>query len=130
VAQLVEIAHSVRESQRLLNEVLAAGLKDEPLVMPSVYGHGAGTTEAPRGILFHEYAYDRDGMCTLGNCIIPTNQNHGNIQKDFEKLLSKLLKAERTEKEIELGLEMLVWAYDLCISCSTRYLDVEFKRQD
>ena len=128
VAQLVEIVHSVRESQRLLDEVLGAGLKPEPLVPPSAFGRGAGATEVPRGILFHEYAYDRDGMCTMGNCIIPTNQNHGNIQLDFEKLLPELLTQKRTEKEIELGLEMLVRSYDPCISCSTHYLNVEFKR--
>jgi coenzyme F420-reducing hydrogenase alpha subunit len=29
---------------------------------------------------------------------------------------------------MELGLEMLVRAYDPCISCSTHYLDVTFKK--
>ena len=29
---------------------------------------------------------------------------------------------------MELALEMLVRAYDPCISCSTHYLDVEFVR--
>jgi coenzyme F420-reducing hydrogenase alpha subunit len=32
------------------------------------------------------------------------------------------------EEELRLNLEMLVRAYDPCISCSTHYLDVEFKR--
>ena len=74
------------------------------------------------------YEYDSDGFCTMGNCIIPTNQNHGNIQKDFEKLVPEMLAANRPEPEMELGLEMLVRAYDPCISCSTHYLDVTFKR--
>ena len=127
-AQLIEAAHSVFESIRLLDELLAQGLKDEGLVAPVRFGQGAGATEVPRGILFHEYAYDKDGMCTMGNCIIPTNQNHANIQLDFEKLLPELVAAKRDEKAIELGLEMLVRAYDPCISCSTHYLTVEFKR--
>jgi coenzyme F420-reducing hydrogenase alpha subunit len=67
-------------------------------------------------------------MCLNGNCIIPTNQNHGNIQLDFEKLLPEMLKANKTEKEIELAMEMMVRAYDPCISCSTHYLKVDFKR--
>ena len=33
----------------------------------------------------------------------------------------------KPKKEIELNLEMLVRAYDPCISCSTHYLDVKFK---
>ena len=82
----------------------------------------------PRGILFHEYEYDADGICQGGNCIIPTNQNHNNIQHDFDKLVPELLEADKSEKEMELALEMLVRAYDPCISCSTHALDVKFVR--
>jgi len=50
------------------------------------------------------------------------------IQLDLEALVPKLLAASKDEKAMELGLEMLVRAYDPCISCSTHYLKVEFKR--
>jgi coenzyme F420-reducing hydrogenase alpha subunit len=33
---------------------------------------------------------------------------------------------DRTEDDITLALEMLVRAYDPCISCSTHLLDVKF----
>ena len=79
----------------------------------------------PRGILFHDYTIDENGICTKANCIIPTNQNHENIQLDMEKLVQTII--DRPEKEIELTLEMLVRAYDPCISCSTHYLDVKFE---
>jgi len=128
VAQLVEVVHSVKDSVRLIDEVLGAGYKPEELAQPTKYGQGQGSVEVPRGILFHDYGYDKDFMCTGGNCIIPTNQNHANIQLDLEALVPKLLDAKRDEKAIELGLEMLVRAYDPCISCSTHYLKVEFKR--
>jgi coenzyme F420-reducing hydrogenase alpha subunit len=39
-----------------------------------------------------------------------------------------MLAEGRTEQAMELGLEMLVRAYDPCISCSTHYLTVAFKR--
>jgi len=42
----------------------------------------------------------------------------------MEKLVPEIL--NKSEKEIELTLEMLVRAYDPCISCSTHYLDVTF----
>ena len=128
VAQVVEIVHSAYDSLRLIDELLAAGLRDETPVQPTRYSSGAGAVEVPRGILFHEYAYDKAGMCLGGNCVIPTNQNHANIQLDFEKLVPELLAADRSEREITLGLEMLVRAYDPCISCSTHYLDVRFVR--
>ncbi len=128
VAQLVEVVHSLEETKRLLDEVIADGVKQEEPVKPTKFSKGASAVEVPRGILFHEYSYDSDGMCTSGNCIIPTNQNHGNIQGDFEKLVPELLKTDKGEKEIELGLEMLVRAYDPCISCSTHYLTVSFRK--
>ena len=126
-AQVVEIVHSAHEGLRLLDELLGTGLHDEGLVKPTRYGAGVGLVEVPRGILFHHYSYDQKGNCLSGDCIIPTNQNHGNIQLDFEKLVPELLEQKRSEKEIALALEMLVRAYDPCISCSTHYLDVTFK---
>lgn len=128
VAQVVEIVHSAYDSLRIIDELLSAGIRDEAPVKPTRYSSGAGAVEVPRGILFHEYAYDRAGMCLGGNCVIPTNQNHANIQLDFEKLVPELLAADKSEQEIELALEMLVRAYDPCISCSTHYLDVSFVR--
>ena len=126
VAQFVEAVHSVYMSVGYIDQILEAGLKDETPVEPTKFGRGAGATEVPRGILFHEYEYDQDGFCTMGNCIIPTNQNHGNIQRDFDKLVPELLAMDKTEAEMELMLEMLVRAYDPCISCSTHMLNVEF----
>lgn len=128
-AQIIEMVHSVHEGIAILDQLLANGaLQEEGLVQPTRCGQGVGAVEVPRGILFHEYKYNADMICESGNCIIPTNQNHGNIQLDFEKLVPELLASSKSEKEIELGLEMLVRAYDPCISCSTHYLTVRFVR--
>ena len=128
VAQLVEVVHSVEDSIRLINELESAGLQPQPdYNKPEVKvkaGRGVGAVEVPRGILFHDYTYNERGVCTKANCIIPTNQNHGNIELDMKALVPKML--DKTEKEIELSLEMLVRAYDPCISCSTHYVKVHF----
>ena len=121
IAQLVEVVHSVEDSIRLINELEAAGLQTQPdYNKPDIKvkaGTGVGAVEVPRGVLFHDYTYNEKGICTKANCIIPTNQNHGNIQQDMNALVPQI--AEKTQKEIELALEMLVRAYDPCISCST-----------
>ena len=127
-AQLIEVAHSAHEALRLMDELVREGIHDEEPARPTRFGSGAGAVEVPRGILFHEYTYNREGMCLAGNCIIPTNQNHANIQRDFETLVPALLREAGSEKAMEHGLEMLVRAYDPCISCSTHYLTVVFKR--
>ena len=123
VAQFVELVHSREEAMRIIDMLLARGLKNErrPKVSPRG-GSGVGAVEVPRGILFHDYTYDEKGICRRANCIIPTNQNHNNIQKDLESLAPILLGS--SEKTIEIGLEMLVRAYDPCISCSTHFAKV------
>jgi coenzyme F420-reducing hydrogenase alpha subunit len=128
VAQLVEVVHNVEDSIRLIDEIEAAGLQSQPdYYNPEIKvkaGRSVGAVEAPRGILFHDYTYNEKGVCTKANCVIPTNQNHGNIELDMKALLPKVL--NKTEKEIELSLEMLVRAYDPCISCSTHCIKVHF----
>jgi sulfhydrogenase subunit alpha len=127
IAQLVETVHSVEDSIRLINELEAAGLKTQPdYNNPNIKvkaGSGVGAVEVPRGILFHDYTYNDKGVCTRANCIIPTNQNHGNISLDMKALLPQIL--NKPQKEIELSLEMLVRAYDPCISCSTHVVKVD-----
>ena len=118
IAQLVEFSHSLDDSISLIDQLLARGMKNEKPVKTSPRaGRGVGIVEVPRGILVHDYTLNSKGYCTKANCIIPTNQNHANIQLDMEKLVPEIL--DKSEKDIELTLEMLVRAYDPCISCST-----------
>lgn len=125
IAQLVEFAHSIEDSISLIDLLLDKGIRDEKPIKPKVKaGRGVGIVEVPRGILVHDYALNSKGYCTKANCIIPTNQNHANIQLDMEKLVPEII--NRPKEEIELTLEMLVRAYDPCISCSTHYLDITF----
>ncbi|MGD0572978.1 MAG: Ni/Fe hydrogenase subunit alpha [Sedimentisphaerales bacterium] len=126
VAQLVECFHVVETSIEIIDQLLTKGLKTEKVTSSPKAGKGAGCVEAPRGILFHEYEFDKNGKCVAADMCIPTNQNHANIQKDFEKLLPEIL--DQPEKDIRLKLEMLVRAYDPCISCSTHFLNVQFVR--
>jgi len=129
VAQVVETAHLVDASIELLDDILDRGLEEqEPHHKPDVdvsAGRGVGAVDVPRGILFHEYEYDENGECVEANCVIPTNQNHGNIQADMEKLVPEIATV-KSDAAVEKDLEMLVRAYDPCISCSTHYLDVDF----
>jgi len=125
IAQLIEYVHNIEDSIDRIEELISTGIKDEkPVKAKLKRGRGVGIVEAPRGILVHDYTLNKEGKCVKANCIIPTNQNHANIQYDMEKLVPEIL--DKTEKEIELLLEMLVRAYDPCISCSTHYLDVKF----
>jgi len=123
IAQVVECVHSVEDSMAVIDGLLDKGIKPErPVEITPRAGKGVGAVEVPRGLLIHAYEYDAQGRIVDADCVIPTNQNHGNIQQDFEALLPTL--REMTEDEIELRLSMLVRAYDPCISCSTHYIDM------
>ena len=126
VAQVVEIVESIVSSMSIIDQLLDKGLKQEDSAFEIKAGQGVGVVEVPRGILIHDYTYDAKGFCTAANCIIPTNQNHANIQLDMEALAPTLL--DKDESEIGLLLEMLVRAYDPCISCSTHTIKVKIDK--
>ncbi|WP_084301873.1 Ni/Fe hydrogenase subunit alpha [Desulfonatronovibrio hydrogenovorans] len=123
VAQLVECVHSTEDSLEIIAGLLARGLKHEtPPTIRVKAGKGVGAVEVPRGILIHSYEYSDEGRIISADCVIPTNQNHGNIQMDMDALKPMLSGLE--PEAIELKLSMLVRGYDPCISCSTHLLDV------
>jgi len=125
IAQFIEIIHSVDDSIKLIDTLLEAGL-DESKAMAKINikaGRGVGAVEAPRGLLIHDYAYDAKGRVKKANLIIPTNMNYANIEKDLETFVPQII--EKSEDEIKLGCEMLIRAYDPCISCSTHFLNVK-----
>ncbi len=126
IAQLAEAVHVVEASKLLIDELLTKGLKEEKVRVSPKAGKGSGCVEAPRGILFHEYEFDRRGNCVGADICIPTGQNHANIQKDFEKFVPEIL--SEGQDAVRLKLEMLVRAYDPCVSCSTHMLNVQFVR--
>jgi coenzyme F420-reducing hydrogenase alpha subunit len=74
--------------------------------------------EVPRGILYHFYEFDSKGKVVSADCVIPTSQNHANIHHDIKALAREYAKNGSKDQDIELLAEMLVRAYDPCISCS------------
>ncbi len=124
VAQFVELVHIADDSIAAAEELLDMDVKLEDRSFDLMAGTGVGAVEVPRGILYHEYTYNDKGHIEKANCIIPTGQNLQNIEDDMKALVPTIL--DKTQEEITLQLEMLVRAYDPCISCSAHLLDVEF----
>jgi len=131
VAQLIEVGEVYERAFTSIGQLLDQGIDPKKsVVRPQDInvraGTGVGCTEVPRGILFHEYTYDEDGVCQAANCIIPTGQNFANIDKDMEALVPWLIDKGAEKADIKLALEMLVRAYDPCISCSVHNLNITF----
>lgn len=118
IAQLVECVHVVVDSIRLIEELLNSKFTAPRQEVQPKSGVGVGAVEVPRGVLYHCYEFDNKGKIIKSDCVIPTGQNHANIQHDLEALAKEYAKRGEKDRDIELLASMLVRAYDPCISCS------------
>ncbi|MBU0762894.1 MAG: Ni/Fe hydrogenase subunit alpha [Candidatus Altiarchaeota archaeon] len=115
-AQAVEILHFIEEAIARIDDVLNEGLADYKQKVKAKAGVGSGAVEAPRGTLYYTYGVDDRGKITECNIITPTVQNLFNIEYDAQELLQ--ITAGKKQAERERLLEMLIRAYDPCITCS------------
>jgi coenzyme F420-reducing hydrogenase alpha subunit len=89
-------------------------------------GRGYGVSEAPRGILYHMYEIDEDGLIRKAVLVPPTSQNQYMMENDLVKLVGRSLGLPM--RSIKKSVEMLVRSYDPCISCSTHMIKVRFEK--
>jgi len=131
-AQLVEGRQVLIDAVKAIDELLAIGLKAEkrPRIIPRE-GYGAGYLQAPRGMIWHEYRYDKNGLVTWANCIIPTGMNTGSMQKDLEHFAAHLLgEANASDEEIGYDLDLLLAHYDPCNSCAVHVVRLGEKKEE
>jgi len=89
-------------------------------------GEGCAATEAPRGLLYHRYRVNDQGLVESAKIIPPTAQNMRRMEDDLRQLLPGSL--DKPEEEIARISENLVRTYDPCISCSTHFLKLRLDR--
>lgn len=118
LAQLVECFHVIFESKEMIAELIDSDNSEYATSYDVKKCEGVGAIEAPRGILYHYLKIDEFGKIEGADCVIPTGQNHANIHFDLQKLVAELASQGVGEEEISKRAQMLVRAYDPCISCS------------
>lgn len=118
LAQAIEILEYHKKAGEILEKILQTNL--DPTIAKSEKQQesytGIGAIEAPRGGLYHEFHFDKNGIITYANIITPTVQNLTSIEKSANALIGQ--RKFKSEKEANHLLEMLVRAYDPCITCS------------
>lgn len=118
LAQAIENHHFVLKAKEITEKLISNGVNDkEPVKPASGFAEGFGACEAPRGTLFHYYKLDKQGYIEKCDIITPTVQNLPALEYDM-KLLGPLLE-KHTEEEGNRTIEMLIRAYDPCITCAT-----------
>jgi coenzyme F420-reducing hydrogenase alpha subunit len=123
-ARVVETALAIDECTRLIEAYVPP---DPPraVVTPRA-GRGTWITEAPRGILYHRYDVDAEGMILAAKIVPPTSQNLRHMEADLRAFVPGVL--DRPDEELARLCEMVVRNYDPCISCATHFLRLEVER--
>ena len=123
-ARVVETAQAIEESISIIEdyEPPERSIAD---VKPRA-GRAAWITEAPRGMLYHRYDVDADGLIKEAKIIPPTSQNLRHMEDDLRAFIPTVL--DRPDDELTRLCEAVVRNYDPCISCATHFLTVELDR--
>ncbi len=117
LAQAIENYHFVIESKNIIDHLIKTGLKKEKIIEPKNFSKGTSACEAPRGTLFHHYEVDKNGYITKCDIITPTVQYLPAMEYDM-KNMAPLLKGKKKKEQNDL-IEMLIRAFDPCITCAT-----------
>ncbi len=123
IARSIETLYACEEALRIIDEY-------EPPERPSVEvvprsGLGFACTEAPRGILYHRYRIDDNGLITDAKIVPPTSQNQRSIEDDLRAIVFKNIAMPK--EKLTWLCEQSVRNYDPCISCATHFLRLEFE---
>lgn len=125
VARSVEVLCALEESLRLIDRYEPPPLPSLPVTVQA--GSGMACTEAPRGILYHRYRVDADGVIREAKIVPPTSQNQGRIEQDLRLFIPRVL--NRSNEEAALACERVIRSYDPCISCATHFLRLDIQRE-
>ncbi len=87
---------------------------------------GCWATEAPRGLLYHRYRIDADGLIAEANIIPPTSQNQRSIEGDLREAGGAWTHLD--DARLQHLCEQAIRNHDPCISCATHFLRLEVDR--
>jgi len=129
-AQAIEILHWTERAIEILEK---NEFKPEEIIQPNFEEGkkmtGVAAIEVPRGILFHDYTFNENGILEEANIITPTVQNLADMELGVKTYLNSILKKNpnKSKKELVLEIEKMVRAFDPCFSCSTHFLQVNWE---
>jgi coenzyme F420-reducing hydrogenase alpha subunit len=125
IVRALEVLHAFEEALRIIESY-------EPPEPPSVpceprAGTGRAATEAPRGVLYHRYTIDDEGIITDARIVPPTSQNQKAIEDDLRQYVAP--RVEMPTDRLRAECEQAIRNYDPCISCATHFLRLDVERE-
>ncbi len=124
VVRAVEVVYAIEEALRIIDDYRRP---PRPFVdVPARPGVGHGVSEAPRGLLYHRYRIDDDGLIAAATLIPPTSQNQAAIEADLARMVSGNLTLD--DAALTDLCERVIRSHDPCISCSAHFLTLTVQR--
>ena len=123
VARAVELLHALAEAADIVASY-APPARPAAAWKPKA-GVAAWATEAPRGLLFHRYTLDANGIVRGAQIVPPTSQNQAAIEHDLALFAPAVLHLPHDEATRRM--EQLIRSYDPCISCATHFLQLKIE---
>ena len=125
IVRTVEILYAYDEALRIIDEY---EMPEKPAVeVQPRAGTGYGCTEAPRGILYHRYRVDDQGVILDAKIVAPTSQNQKSVESDLWQFVPKYM--DLPPDELTWRCEQAIRNYDPCISCSAHFLKLHIERE-
>lgn len=116
--RLIEALSDVEDAERILNDKEVTSLHIQHHGRWN-YEEGIGSSEAPRGTLFHHYKTDETGKLINVNLLIATGQNNPSMNRSVLEVARQYVKGEDIKEGMLNRVESTIRCYDPCLSCST-----------
>jgi NAD-reducing hydrogenase large subunit len=118
LARLIEMLHAIERIEELAND---PDLLGEPVRAKAGQNrhHGIGSCEAPRGVLFHDYEVDNNGLMKNVNLLIATAQNNLAMNHAVEQTARHFVVSRKLQEGMLNRVEAAIRCFDPCLSCST-----------
>lgn len=118
-ARLIENLYALERVEQLLEDpdILSKDLRTASSGVAN--SEGVGVLEAPRGTLLHHYWVDENGVLEKVNLIVATGHNNYAMSRGVEEVARQAFDGRPVTEGMLNRIEMVVRAYDPCLSCST-----------
>jgi NAD-reducing hydrogenase large subunit len=121
LARLIEMLGALERMEFLLDDedLFGTDLRSRASLNEE---EGIGSCEAPRGVLFHHYRVDGDGLVLKANLLIATSQNNLAVNQAVEQAARRYIGPGEVKEGMLNRVEASIRCFDPCLSCSTHAL--------
>jgi coenzyme F420-reducing hydrogenase alpha subunit len=125
IIRSLETLYAFHEAIRVIESYTPPGMPYIEVTPRKATAYGA--SEAPRGLLFHQYQIDSDGIIQNAHIVPPTSQNQQVMESDLVAYVNGHL--DLPQDELTWRCEQVIRNYDPCISCSCHFLRLKIDRE-